>query len=160
MRFLHLSNKRNLLFPFILLVVAVIVGWVFLAKPLYPLVIHTADKDFPLRVELADTPKKLEKGLMFRTSLAPDKGMLFVFQNEQKVAFWMKNTLIPLDMIFIKSNGKIDFIHHNARPKDETPIPSPDNVIAVLEIAGGQADKHNIKTGDSITTPLLAGASK
>jgi uncharacterized membrane protein (UPF0127 family) len=160
MRFLHLSNKKNLLFPFILIVVAIIVSWIFLAKPLYPIMIHTADKDFPLRVELADTPKKLEKGLMYRTSLAPDKGMLFVFPNEQKVSFWMKNTLIPLDMLFIKSNGKIDFIHHNAKPQDETPIPSPDSISAVLEIAGGQADKHHIKVGDTVSTPLITGSSK
>jgi len=87
-----------------------------------------------LSVELALTPQEQAKGLMYRTELADDSGMLFVFQGEAPRSFWMKNTLIPLDMIFIKRNGEILNIHQNAIPHDLTPVSSQGDAYAVLEI--------------------------
>jgi uncharacterized membrane protein (UPF0127 family) len=160
MRFLPHSTNKRIVLAFAVVIIAFIASWVFLSHPLYALTIKTADRDFPLRVELADTDESREYGLMNRTSLSPDKGMLFVFPEEKPLTFWMKNTLIPLDMVFIKTNGEIDFIHHNAHPEDLTPISSQGPVIAVLEIGGGQADKHGIKVGDIVKTSLLPGSSK
>jgi len=155
----NLKNKK-LFFLIALMIIAVMSGWVLFSKPLYSLTIKTSGSDYNLRVELADTDKEREIGLMNRTSLSPDKGMLFIFPKEQSVSFWMKNTLIPLDMLFIKADGRIDFIHHNAHPEDETPITAPGPELAVLEIAGGQAMKHGIKVGDIVKTPLLSGQNQ
>ena len=87
---------------------------------------------------------------MFRKSLAPNAGMLFLYPDEQPVAFWMKNTLIPLDMLFLKADGSIVQIAHNAVPLDETPIPSNQPVQAVLEVNGGVAAALGIKEGDRV----------
>ncbi|MAZ76889.1 MAG: hypothetical protein CMH31_06280 [Micavibrio sp.] len=87
---------------------------------------------------------------MHRTTLAENAGMLFYFGAEQPRSFWMKNTLIPLDLIFVKLDGTIHHIHENAIPKDETPLPSQGNVGAVLEINGGLSKKLGIKPGDTI----------
>lgn len=127
---------------------------------LYPLEIVTDTQSRHFRVEVADTAAKQEKGLMFRTHLGDDKGMLFLFPENKPVSFWMRNTLIPLDMIFIDSNHKISFIHHKAQPHDESPVDSNGNIIAVLEIPGGQASSQNIAIGDIVKSPLLAGTKK
>ena len=84
---------------------------------------------------------------MFRKSLAPDRGMIFPYTPPQHVAFWMKNTLIPLDMVFIREDGTIARIA-TAKPLDQTPVPSGEPVVAVLEIAGGRAAQLGIKAGD------------
>src|SRR5579863_1451655 len=83
-------------------------------------VLHTAKGDFSFTIEIADTDASREKGLMFRTSLAPDAGMLFDFHHEEIATFWMQNTLIPLDMVFIGEDGTVKTIHVNARPMDTT----------------------------------------
>ena len=101
-------------------------------------------------VEMATTPEARTIGLMFRKSMDPNAGMLFVFEKEEMRAFWMKNTLIPLDMVFIKKNGVIDSIHANAIPHDETPAPSKGLALGVLEINGGRAAELGIKPGDII----------
>lgn len=84
---------------------------------------------------------------MFRRSLAPDRGMIFPYEPAQEVAFWMKNTLIPLDIIYIRSDGTIVRIV-NAEPMDLTPLPSGEPITAVLEIRGGRAAELGIKEGD------------
>jgi len=109
---------------------------------------HTGKGDFTFHLEFADTPAEQEKGLMFRTSLAPDAGMLFDFHDEEVVAFWMKNTLIPLDMVFIGGDGTVKTIHANAAPGDLTPISSVAPIRFVLEIAGGQAAAIGLVPGD------------
>lgn len=115
------------------------------------LIIKTAEgNDYLLNVELAKTSKQAARGLMNRKSLPKDQGMLFMFGKEDKFSFWMKNTLIPLDMIFIDKNGNINHIHSNARPLDETLITSPKKAYAVLEINGGQSDEWGIKVGDKV----------
>jgi len=111
-------------------------------------VFHTAKGDFAFTLEIADTEAERERGLMFRTSLAPDAGMLFDYHQEQQAAFWMQNTLIPLDMIFIAADGTVKTIHVNARPMDPTSIPSVVPVRFVVEIAGGRSQEIGLKVGD------------
>ncbi|MDB5562704.1 MAG: hypothetical protein JWN11_2122 [Hyphomicrobiales bacterium] len=126
----------------------------FAAAPLAALsddnhaVLHTAKGDFAFTIEVVDTPAGREQGLMNRQSLAPDAGMLFDFQTEQQVQFWMQNTLIPLDMLFISADGVVKTIHVNAKPMDTTPIPSQVPVRFVLEIPGGRSVEIGLKPGD------------
>jgi uncharacterized protein len=101
-------------------------------------------------VEIADTDTTRERGLMFRKHLAPDEGMLFDFKTPQPVAFWMKNTLIPLDMLFIAPDGRVVSIARNATPMSETPIPSNGDVLGVLEIRGGRAAEIGAEPGDRV----------
>jgi uncharacterized membrane protein (UPF0127 family) len=117
-----------------------------------PLTIHSANGDHHFTVEVARTPAQQERGLMFVRSLTGDRGMIFPYNPAQDVAFWMKNTLIPLDMVFIRSDGTIIRIT-TAKPLDETPVPSGEPVAAVLEIAAGRAAELGIKTGDIAEWP-------
>ncbi len=120
------------------------------------LVLHTAKGDFPFTVEIADTNESRAQGLMFRTTLAPDAGMLFDYHSEQLASFWMQNTLIPLDMIFIGADGVVKTIHVNARPLDTTTIPSGVPVRFVLEIPGGRSEEIGLKIGDRMEHPRVA----
>ena len=116
-----------------------------------PLVITKAGGgQVTLNIEMAISDEAEEKGLMFRTALPKDSGMLFTFEHEDIRAFWMKNTLIPLDMIFINKDGKIVNIHERAIPKDLTTIRSNGPANAVLEINGGRASELGLKAGDII----------
>jgi uncharacterized protein len=107
-------------------------------------------------VELAATLEQQAYGLMFRRELAADRGMLFPFGEARYASFWMKNTLIPLDMLFLDAEGRIAFIHRRARPHSLEPISSPVPVVAVLEIPGGEADRQDIRVGDRVTEGLDA----
>jgi uncharacterized membrane protein (UPF0127 family) len=111
-------------------------------------VLHTATGDFTFNVEVADTPESRAQGLMYRQELAPDAGMLFDFKEMRQTAFWMQNTFIPLDMIFIDAGGEVKTIHVNARPQDPTSIPSEVPVQFVLEIPGGRSVEIGLKAGD------------
>jgi uncharacterized membrane protein (UPF0127 family) len=111
-------------------------------------VLHTKKGDFTFNIEVVDTEAGREHGLMDRKSLAPDAGMLFDFLTPQPVAFWMKDTLIPLDMVFIARDGVVKSIHADAQPLDLTPIPSDGPVQFVLEIAGGRAAQIGLEPGD------------
>jgi uncharacterized membrane protein (UPF0127 family) len=102
------------------------------------------------QVEMAITPEEKEHGLMFRRELPEGHGMLFDFQVDQNVAFWMKNTYIPLDMLFIRGDGRILRIAENTEPLSERNIPSGGPVRAVLEVIGGTAKKLGIATGDRV----------
>jgi uncharacterized membrane protein (UPF0127 family) len=102
------------------------------------------------QVEIAATPAEQKRGLMFRKALAPDRGMLFTYAKPQPAAFWMKNTLIPLDIIYIAPNGRVLSIARNARPHDETPIASGGMILGVLEIAGGRAAQLGVLPGDRV----------
>jgi uncharacterized membrane protein (UPF0127 family) len=113
-------------------------------------VLHTSKGDFPFTIEIADTEASREQGLMYRKSLAPDAGMLFDFHREQPVEFWMVNTLIPLDMIFIDADGTVKSVHADAVPEDATPIPSGVPVRFVFEIAGGRAAQIGLMPGDRL----------
>lgn len=118
--------------------------------------IQTAQgQSYAFDVELALTTREIQKGLMHRTDLAEEAGMLFVFGGEAERRFWMKNTLIPLDMIFVRANGTIHHIHPEAKPHDLTGVPSNGPVKAVLEINGGLADKLGIRAGDRLIHPFF-----
>ena len=112
--------------------------------------IETAAGPVRYTVELADDDPSRERGLMFRVSLPPDRGMLFDFFQERPESFWMKNTLIPLDIIFIRADGHIANIAEQAKPGDLTAIPSDGPVRAVLEIPGGAAAARGIRPGDRV----------
>jgi uncharacterized protein len=107
-------------------------------------------------VEIADTPQERARGLMFRESMPRGAGMLFTFDKPQSVSFWMKNTLIALDMLFIDKTGLVKRVHSNAIPGDLTPIPGGDDIFAVLEINGGLAEIYGIKEGSEIRHPAFA----
>jgi len=114
------------------------------------LTIQTQTEDVSLTVELAQTPEARSNGLMYRKNLSKGHGMLFDFKTAREVHFWMKNTFIPLDMYFIRSNGDIAYIHPNARPHDETIISSPEPVRWVLEVAAGSLSEFRIEEGDKV----------
>lgn len=103
-------------------------------------------------VEVADTPEGRAEGLMFRESLEPDKGMLFVFDQESEYGFWMKNTIIPLDIIWINSDGEVVFISKETQPCDEScPSIRPDRRAKyVLELNAGVSDEIGLGIGDEI----------
>ena len=118
-----------------------------------PLTIHSTTGDHRFTVEVAATPGQQETGLMFRRSLAGDRGMIFPYDPPQDVAFWMKNTLIPLDMVFIRADGTIARIAANTVPESLEPVPSGEPVAAVLEIRGGRAAELGIREGDRVDCP-------
>ena len=97
------------------------------------------EKLISFKVEVVRSPEKQRLGLMFRKDLKEKTGILFVFKEEKKASFWMKNTLIPLDIIFISKDGKIDFIKINAEPGSLKRIRSKNKIIAVLEINSGES---------------------
>jgi hypothetical protein len=106
-------------------------------------------------VELATNDAERERGLMYRKSLPPAHGMLFDFQRDQPVSFWMHNTYIPLDMIFIRSDGRIAHIVENAQPMSDKFIPSEAPVRAVLEVISGTVRQLGIADGDKVINPIF-----
>lgn len=106
-------------------------------------------------IEIADDPEEQAQGLMHRQSMATSAGMLFIYPSEQTASFWMRNTLIPLDMIFVDERGVVQHIHHEARPLDETPIFGGDNILAVLEINGGLSRRLGIVPGSQMRHPAF-----
>ena len=123
------------------------------------LVLHSETGEHVFDVEVVDTPESRAQGLMFVTELADDAGMLFDFKEERPVSFWMMNTFIPLDMIFVGADGVIKTIHVNARPHDTTSIPSQVPVQFVLEIPGGVSEKLGIKPGDTMEHERVGAGS-
>jgi uncharacterized membrane protein (UPF0127 family) len=117
------------------------------------IVTHHGVKHF--KVEIADSEASREYGLMFRKSLAADHGMLFEFDRPDLLSFWMKNTLIPLDIIYIGPDGHVVSIAADARPMDQTPLYSKGPAIGVLEIQGGLAAKLGIRPGDEVRHPFF-----
>jgi hypothetical protein len=108
-------------------------------------------------IEVVDTEAAREKGLMFRKSLPEGQGMLFDFHGEGNVSFWMKNTYIPLDMIFIRGDGRILRIAEDAKPQSTDIIPSGGPVRAVLEVIAGTAQKYGLRPGDRVVYPIFKG---
>ena len=115
--------------------------------------IRSSSKVHRFVVEVARSPQEQETGLMNRPTLAPDRGMIFPYDTPQPVAFWMKNTLIPLDMIFIRADGSIAEIAANTVPLSLEPVPSAEPIAAVLEIAGGRSAELGIRAGDRVDWP-------
>lgn len=108
-----------------------------------------------IEVELALTASEQARGLMFRERMPKLEGMLFVYPAERDVSFWMRNTLIPLDMVFVDEAGVVVRIHENAVPLDETPIAAGAPTLAVLEINGGLARRLGLQPGDELRSPAL-----
>ena len=125
------------------------------ADPLEALTIGTRTGDHAYSVEIAATPATRERGLMDRRFMPMDRGMLFEFERDGPVAFWMKNTYIPLDMIFIARSGAVTRIVDRADPLSETPIPSGGPCAAVLELNGGVAAQIGLKIGDRVRHPFF-----
>jgi uncharacterized membrane protein (UPF0127 family) len=124
--------------------------------PLDTAVIRTQLGDVhKFNIERAITQKALKKGLMNRQVLAKDTGMLFLFERDRMAVMWMKDTLIPLDMLFINHKGKIAMIYRNAEPMSEKLIYGAQPVRAVLEINAGLSKELGIKVGDTLDYPLL-----
>ncbi|MEM7720561.1 MAG: DUF192 domain-containing protein [Pseudomonadota bacterium] len=106
-------------------------------------------------VEVADTPSERSLGLMHRETMPRSAGMLFVYDRPQFVSFWMRNTLIPLDMIFMDETGTVQHVHENAIPLDETAIPGGQNIQYVLEINGGLSGRLGITVGSELRHPAF-----
>lgn len=121
------------------------------------LTIQTKDSEYIFNIEIAVTEKERSRGLMYRKELKQTEGMLFLYPEKQIIKMWMKNTLIPLDMIFINNNGKIIDIFKMTIPKDLTPIGPNVKLKGVLEINGGLTSYLNINKGDFIIHPSLNG---
>lgn len=123
-----------------------------------PVTIASAKGSHVFKVEVARTPAEQERGLMFRTDLKPDGGMIFTpypadGSPPREASFWMKNTPTPLDIIFIRPDGTIATIAENTVPFSEAPVPSGEPVNAVLEILGGRAAELGIAEGDKVSWP-------
>jgi uncharacterized protein len=112
--------------------------------------LHPGDTSDTVYVEVADNEQSQEKGLMFRTSLDYDKGMLFVFDHETRESFWMENTPLPLDMVFVDGNLNIIDINHNASPNSTDVFTSSGPCKYVVEVNGGYCKEQNISIGDKI----------
>lgn len=119
--------------------------------PTTPLVVvNRAAVSPPFSVEVARTDSEQEIGLMYRETLGPRAGMLFPFASARPAIFWMKNTFIPLDMIFIARGGRVESVLENVEPLTLTPRSSRGSVIAVLELDGGSARNHGIRRGSIV----------
>jgi uncharacterized protein len=117
---------------------------------LVTLTIHSGARAHVFTVEVARTAQQQERGLMFRTTLGADSGMLFPFDPPRPASFWMRNTLIPLDMIFIRPDGAIARVAANTVPRSETPVAVDEPITAVLELRGGRAAELGIRAGDRV----------
>jgi len=118
--------------------------------PTATLTIQTAGEPIPFTVEVATIPAQHEHGLMFRKTVPDKTGMIFIFDTPKPIDMWMKNTLVPLDMIFIANNGTITQIAENATPLSTTIIASESDTRAVVEVAGGTAKRYHIAKGDRV----------
>ncbi len=126
--------------------------------PVETIRIDTAGGPKALTVEIAADAISQERGLMFRRDLPPDAGMLFDFHQEARVSFWMKNTPLPLDMLFVKADGTVSSVEPNAVPFSTDSIPSAEPVRAVIEINGGRAQQLGIKPGDRVRAAIFHSA--
>ena len=125
------------------------------AQNLMPLTIATEKGTHRFMVEFADTPERRSVGLMHRPSMPAEHGMLFDFKTDAPVAMWMRNTRIPLDMLFIAKDGRIVNIAERTVPFSETSIPSKGPERAVLELNGGTSARLGIKPGDRVSHPMF-----
>ncbi len=127
------------------------------AAQLEPLEIASKSGVHMFAVEMATTPEQQAQGLMFRKELPEGQGMLFDFRQEQEATFWMKNTYVSLDMIFIRADGRIHRIAANTTPLSEALVSSGGPVRAVLEVVAGTARKLGIVPGDRVAHPIFNG---
>jgi uncharacterized protein len=122
------------------------------------LMLKTDTGDYPYTVELATTDIERARGLMFRRILPETHGMLFVYDPPQEIGMWMRNTYIPLDMVFIDAGGRVHRIETHTEPFSTTIIPSDGAVAAVLELNAGETEKIGLRPGDKVIYPALGRA--
>jgi uncharacterized protein len=127
--------------------------------PISELTIVSATGTHRFKIEVAETPAQMTQGLMFRRSLAPDAGMLFDYKEPIAATMWMRNTLIPLDMLFVDAQGRIINIHQRAVPQSLDVIAAAAPVRAVIELNGGTAARLGIAPGDQVVHPIFGNAS-
>jgi uncharacterized protein len=139
----------------VLMLVASVPAWALETFGTSELTIQTAAGPQKFAIELALTDAQMEQGLMFRRSMAPDAGMLFDFKQPTPVTMWMKNTVIPLDMLFLDTSGKITDIHERAVPYSTDIIASAAPARYVIELNGGTVARLGIKLGDQVTSPYF-----
>ncbi|MCA8893507.1 MAG: DUF192 domain-containing protein [Hyphomonas sp.] len=125
-----------------------------------PLTIESANGAHAFTVEIADEPEEITTGLMNRESMAPDAGMLFDFGQPREAAMWMKNTLIPLDMLFMDPQGKVIAIARETVPGSLRTITPGVPVKSVLELNGGRAEELGIEPGDKVIHPIFGNADE
>ncbi|HTT99233.1 MAG TPA: DUF192 domain-containing protein [Rhizomicrobium sp.] len=125
------------------------------ALPVEKITVDTARGHTAFKVEIASDHASQEKGLMFRKKMAANAGMLFDFHTTVMTSFWMKNTILPLDIIFIRTDGTVSSIAANAVPMSETPIPASEPVQAVLELNAGRAAQIGLAPGDKVHSAIF-----
>jgi uncharacterized membrane protein (UPF0127 family) len=113
-----------------------------------------------ITVEVTETPQEKATGLMFRTALADDAGMLFFYDSPQEITMWMRNTYIPLDMVFIRADGRVHRIEASTEPLSDAIIASHGEVTACLELAGGATERLGLNVGDRVEYRLFAAGGK
>lgn len=128
--------------------------------PLETLTIDTATGAHRFKVEVMRTEPDRERGLMFRKTMARDHGMLFEYEHEQPVAFWMHNTYLPLDLIFVDRSGRVINVAHDAKPMDDSLIPSAAPALGVLEVDAGVAAAIGLKPGDTIRHKMFGDVAR
>ncbi|WP_349367653.1 DUF192 domain-containing protein [Salinarimonas sp.] len=152
-----LTPARGLAAALVALCALVLVGLATAsAQELQPLAVVTDEGRHEFQVELAATPEERSRGLMFRRSMPAEQGMLFDFGRVQPVSMWMRNTYIPLDMLFISETGEIVRIAADTEPLSERTISSGQPVLSVLELNAGTARRLGIAAGDRVEHPLFA----
>ena len=122
-----------------------------------PLIVRSGEAEHAFMVEIADAPEEAARGLMFRPEIAPDQGMLFVFERSAPHAFYMRNTCASLDILYLREDGRVASIVRHAVPFSERSLPSPGPVKAVLEIAAGRSEELGITPGAIVVHALLGG---
>lgn len=130
------------------------------ALPAETIVIDTHRGPAKFRVEIAGDMESQERGLMYRRELAPNAGMLFDFGRPRFVTFWMKNTYIPLDMLFVRADGTISSVEPNAVPLSTQTIPSHEPIVAVIELNGGRAHDLDIEAGDHVHAAMFGAPGR
>lgn len=154
------ATRRVALFA--LLAIALVSGMALfnpaLALRREPMTLVTAQGEKQITVEITESNEEKARGLMFRTTLPDDQGMLFFYDTPQDITMWMRNTYIPLDMVFIGADGVIHRIEVRTEPLSERIISSQGNVVACLELAGGAAERLGLKAGDKVRHKLFKNA--
>jgi len=151
-------NKKIIILLFIF--IALVIYFLFLKKPTEPQFVKEGEVTFlkngtkqvvkRIDVEVANNPTERSQGMMYRSQMDDDKGMLFIFDHSDSQSFWMKNTILPLDIMFIDSEGVIDTIYRKTTPYSERSLPSRRKVQFVVEVNGGWSDKNGVKESDLI----------
>ena len=139
---------------------ALLAGAAHAEAPLEALTIDTASGAHRFRVEVMRTEPERERGLMYRKTMARDHGMLFEYQSEQPVTFWMHNTYLPLDLIFIGKDGRVVNVARDAKPMDDSLIPSSGPALGVLELDAGTAKTIGLKAGDVVRHTMFGDVGR